>query len=70
MTDGRKLSDSTTYTVAMNNFIAEGGSNLGPPTTAPQTPLGIVDIDALVDYIKTLPSPLAAPREVRIIDAR
>ncbi|HEX6575491.1 MAG TPA: 5'-nucleotidase C-terminal domain-containing protein [Gemmatimonadaceae bacterium] len=65
--DGRTLSDTATYTVAMNNFIAEGGSNLGPPTSAPQTPTGIVDIDALVDYIKTLPSPLVAPPDARIV---
>jgi 5'-nucleotidase len=66
LADGRELSDSKTYKVIMNNFIAEGGSNLGPPAEAKQTPLGIIDIDALVDYIKTLKSPLVAPAEPRI----
>jgi 2',3'-cyclic-nucleotide 2'-phosphodiesterase (5'-nucleotidase family) len=66
LADGRALSDSVTYKVIMNNFIAEGGSNLGPPSEAKQTPLGIVDIDALVDYIKTLKSPLTVPAEPRI----
>jgi 2',3'-cyclic-nucleotide 2'-phosphodiesterase (5'-nucleotidase family) len=66
LTDGREFSDKATYKVIMNNFLAEGGSNLGPPPEAKQTPLGIVDIDALVDYIKTLKSPLAAPAEPRI----
>ena len=66
LADGRELSDGTTYNVIMNNFIAEGGSNLGPPAEAKQTPLGIIDIDALVDYIKTLKSPLVAPAQPRI----
>lgn len=66
LADGRALSDNATYKVIMNNFIAEGGSNFGPPPEAKQTPLGIVDLDALVDYIKTLKSPLAAPVEARI----
>ena len=68
--DGRTLSDNATYNVVMNNFLAEGGSNLGPPADAPQTPLGIVDIDALVDYIKTLGSPLTAPTQPRIFIAQ
>ena len=69
LADGRTLSDNATYNVVMNNFLAEGGSNLGPPPDAPQTPLGIVDIDALVDYIKTLGSPLTAPTQARIFVA-
>ena len=69
LADGRTLSDNSTYNVVMNNFLAEGGSNMGPPADAPQTPLGIVDIDALVDYIKTLGSPLTAPTQARIFVA-
>ena len=65
--DGSPLSDTKTYNVIVNDFLATGGEgyNLGGRATASR-PLNIVDLDALIDYIKSLPSPIAAPTEVRI----
>ena len=65
--DGLPLSDTKTYNVIVNDFLATGGEgyNLGGRATASR-PLNIVDLDALIDYIKSLPSPIAAPTEVRI----
>ena len=54
----------------MNNFMAGGGSNMGPPDGAKSTQLDIVDLDALVDYVKSRPQPLQAPAENRIFIAR
>jgi 5'-nucleotidase len=67
MADGTPLSDTKTYNVIVNDFLATGGEgyNAGGRATAAK-PLNIVDLDALIDYLKTLPSPIAAPTEVRI----
>jgi 2',3'-cyclic-nucleotide 2'-phosphodiesterase (5'-nucleotidase family) len=67
MADGTPLSDSRTYNVIVNDFIATGGEgyNAGGRATASK-PLNIVDLDALIGYLKSLPSPITAPAEVRI----
>jgi 5'-nucleotidase len=67
MADGTPLSDSRTYSVIMNDFLATGGEgyNAAGRATASR-PLDIVDLDALIDYLKSLPAPIAAPSEVRI----
>jgi 5'-nucleotidase len=67
MADGTALDDARTYNVIMNDFLATGGEgyNAGGRATASK-PLNIVDLDALIDYLKSLPSPITAPSEVRI----
>ena len=67
MSDGAPLSDTRTYNVILNDFLATGGEgyNAGGRATASR-PLNIVDLDALIDYLRTLPSPVTAPAEVRI----
>jgi 5'-nucleotidase len=67
MADGAPLSDTRTYNVIVNDFIATGGEgyNAGGRATASKS-LNIVDLDALIDYLKSLPSPITAPTEVRI----
>jgi 5'-nucleotidase len=67
MADGTPLSDARTYNVIVNDFIATGGEgyNAGGRATASKS-LNIVDLDALIDYLKSLPSPITAPAEVRI----
>jgi 2',3'-cyclic-nucleotide 2'-phosphodiesterase (5'-nucleotidase family) len=65
--DGTALSDTKTYNVIVNDFLATGGEgyNAGGRATVSK-PLNIVDLDALIDYLKTLPDPITAPAEVRI----
>jgi 2',3'-cyclic-nucleotide 2'-phosphodiesterase (5'-nucleotidase family) len=65
--DGAPLSDTKTYNVIVNDFVATGGEgyNAGGRATASK-PLNIVDLDALIDYLKSLPAPITAPTEVRI----
>jgi 2',3'-cyclic-nucleotide 2'-phosphodiesterase (5'-nucleotidase family) len=67
MADGAPLSDASTYNVIVNDFLATGGEgyNAGGRATASR-PLNIVDLDALIDYLRTLPAPIAAPAEIRI----
>jgi 2',3'-cyclic-nucleotide 2'-phosphodiesterase (5'-nucleotidase family) len=65
--NGSPLSDTKTYNVIVNDFLATGGEgyNAGGRATASK-PLNIVDLDALIDYLKSLPAPLTAPTELRI----
>jgi 2',3'-cyclic-nucleotide 2'-phosphodiesterase (5'-nucleotidase family) len=67
MADGSPLSESRSYKVILNDFLATGGEgyNAGGRATASK-PLNIVDLDALIDYLQSLPEPIAAPAEVRI----
>ena len=67
MSDGTALADTKTYNVIVNDFLATGGEgyNAGKRATAMKS-LNIVDLDALIDYLKSLPSPITAPTEVRI----
>ncbi|MDO8502106.1 MAG: 5'-nucleotidase C-terminal domain-containing protein [Gemmatimonadaceae bacterium] len=63
---GRTLVDNAFYDVVTNNFMATGGSNMGPPEGSRATPLNVVDLDALMDYLGKLKSPIAPPTESRI----
>jgi 2',3'-cyclic-nucleotide 2'-phosphodiesterase (5'-nucleotidase family) len=63
---GRTLSDAAIYNVIINDFMATGGDNWGPPSDARVRPLNIVDLDALVAYMTKLPSPVKPPEEARI----
>jgi 2',3'-cyclic-nucleotide 2'-phosphodiesterase (5'-nucleotidase family) len=65
--DGAPLSDDRSYNVILNDFLATGGEgyNASGRATASK-PLNIVDLDALIDYLQSLPSPITAPAEVRI----
>jgi 2',3'-cyclic-nucleotide 2'-phosphodiesterase (5'-nucleotidase family) len=67
MADGTPLSDTRDYNVIVNDFLATGGEgyNAGGRASVSR-PLNIVDLDALIDYMRTLPAPIAAPREIRI----
>jgi len=67
MADGAPLSESRNYNVILNDFLATGGEgyNAAGRATASR-PLNIVDLDALIDYLQSLPAPIAAPTEVRI----
>ena len=52
-TDMVPLVDGTTYRVAMNNFIADGGDNFTVlPTAGENRITGGLDIDSLVDYLE------------------
>ena len=67
MSDGSPLSDTRSYNVIVNDFLATGGEGYnagGRASTSRST--NIVDLDALIDYLRTLPEPISAPTEVRI----
>lgn len=67
MADGSPLSDTRSYNVVMNDFLATGGEgyDAGERATSSRS-LNIADLDALIGYLRTLPAPVVAPTEVRI----
>ncbi len=64
----KEIRDDAQYTIILNDFLATGGDGLAVTTGAIRTEiLTIADLDALVEYLKSLPQPVRAPAEVRII---
>lgn len=66
-TDGRAISPRAAYHFIMTDFLAAGGDNLGitdPAQTVRE--LDIIDRDALADYLRSRPSPVRPPTDVRI----
>ena len=61
------ISLTGTYTVAANNFIAAGGDNFSVLRSGTNQIGGPVDLDALIDYVKTLAQPFSAGIEGRIL---
>lgn len=68
LANGSPLEDDRLYSVVVNDFLATGvGDGYAAFARARrQRPLGVVDLDALIDYMRTLPQPIRAPRDVRI----
>ena len=67
LADGRPLDDAATYTVVINDFMLTGGSGLGfPGQPISSEPTNVVDLDALIAYLKALPQPVSVPSEKRI----
>ena len=68
MSNGAPLDTAAQYRVILNDFSALGGDGLQFTTGAIRTePLGIVDLDAFIAYLRKLPQPVRAPKEARII---
>jgi 2',3'-cyclic-nucleotide 2'-phosphodiesterase (5'-nucleotidase family) len=69
MSDGTRLDNRKQYRVVMSNFLAAGGDGVSLSSDARVEELGIIDLDALVSFLKTLPGgrmtmtePMGAPR--------
>ena len=67
---GRRMEDRATYTLAVNDFLAGGkeGYTMLPALNPERT--GIVDTDALVNYLRRLPQPIDLPSDVRFVVRR
>lgn len=69
LADGSSVRDDARYTLAMNDFMATGGDGLSLQGTAIKVEdLKTIDVDALAAYLRTLPQPVVAPAEPRLID--
>ncbi|HET7042513.1 MAG TPA: 5'-nucleotidase C-terminal domain-containing protein, partial [Gemmatimonadales bacterium] len=65
--DGHKLDDGHQYTLAVPDFLAQGGEQYGVLTRYPQDPIGVLDLDAFLGYLRRLPQPVVAPAEPRFL---
>jgi 2',3'-cyclic-nucleotide 2'-phosphodiesterase/3'-nucleotidase/5'-nucleotidase len=68
---GAPLDPARTYTITMNDFMSTGGDGLALARGASRVEdTGVNDLDALLDYVRTLPGgvvrPDAAPRLVAV----
>ncbi|MCU0619144.1 MAG: 5'-nucleotidase C-terminal domain-containing protein, partial [Gemmatimonadaceae bacterium] len=63
---GRPLDDGRRYTIAMSDFLVTGGDGLGMAGQALRSvPANIVDLDALIAYVRARPSGVRAPETGR-----
>jgi 5'-nucleotidase len=68
LADGTAVTDDGVYRVTTNDFLSSGvGDGYAPFGRAlSETPTGVTDLDALIEYIQTLPQPVRAPRDTRL----
>ena len=65
---GQAINPKRIYTVTLNDFMVMGGDGLGLAGVALETtPNEIVDLDALIAYIRARPLGVAAPLVDRIV---
>ncbi|MDH5235018.1 MAG: 5'-nucleotidase C-terminal domain-containing protein [Gemmatimonadota bacterium] len=73
MADGSRLDDRRRYRVVMSDFLAAGGDGVSLAEDATREELNLVDLDALVDYLRAsargrleVTAALKAPRLVKV----
>ncbi|MFN8583216.1 MAG: 5'-nucleotidase, partial [Gemmatimonadaceae bacterium] len=65
---GWAIADDSTYTLVMSDFLAAGGDGLNLADAALRTEsLPLVDLDALIDYLRAQPGAVKAPLDRRLI---
>ncbi len=63
--DGRPIADDDTVRVGLTDFVAAGGDYFSMLTPFERRPVGVVDVDALVQYLRSRPAPVRAAADVR-----
>jgi 5'-nucleotidase len=64
--DGRRIEPDRSYRVTVNDFLADGGDGFSVLRDARDRTGGPLDIDALTEYLRAAPTPLAPDRAARI----
>ncbi len=65
LSDGRVVRDTDTVTISTTEFVATGGDDYAPLKQGRMTRTGMVDLDLLVEYLKSLPQPVQPPHTGR-----
>jgi 5'-nucleotidase len=65
LANGKDLDDGRTYTLAVSDFLAAGGSGYTMLQGRPSGEVGVTDLDALIQYVAVLRQPIAAPDDRR-----
>ena len=67
LANGRPVRERSRYTLAVPDYLAGGGSGFAMLRDQPAVNSGVVDVDALVAYLRRRPQPVRAPADVRVI---
>jgi 2',3'-cyclic-nucleotide 2'-phosphodiesterase (5'-nucleotidase family) len=59
--DGTPVLEDRAYTLATNDFLADGGDGLSMLSALPREAIGVTVLDAVVHHLRTLPTPVALP---------
>jgi 2',3'-cyclic-nucleotide 2'-phosphodiesterase (5'-nucleotidase family) len=65
LTNGKEINGGRTYTLAVPDFLAAGGSGYAMLVGAPAQDLNILDLDLLISYLGVLRTPVEAPGDAR-----
>ncbi|HIF06385.1 MAG TPA: hypothetical protein EYQ64_05380 [Gemmatimonadetes bacterium] len=64
---GQPIADGDTYSLAVSNFLAEGGDGLSILTDLPREDIGVTTLDALIWHLQAAPQPFVIPSNPRIV---
>ena len=67
LADGRVVRDNTPVTLGTSEFVATGGDRYTMLTRGRLSRTGLVDLDAMIAYLRTLPQPVQPPATGRWI---
>ena len=67
LADGRSIADGRNYTLAVSDFMAEGGGGFAMLRDLPREDTGVKDLDALIAYLQGAPQPFAIPSDRRMV---
>jgi 2',3'-cyclic-nucleotide 2'-phosphodiesterase (5'-nucleotidase family) len=70
LASGRVVGATDSVTVGTTEFVATGGDRYGALRAGELQQTGIVDLDGLIDHLKSLPQPVAPPAVGRWVAAR
>jgi len=66
LADGKGIDGGRSYTLAVSDFLATGGSGYTMLVGSPAADLAVVDLDAFIQYLAVLRQPIAAPDDARL----
>ena len=67
LANGAAIDDVATYTVTVSDFMASGGDGYSMFARAVASrATGVIDLDALIEYLQAMPQPVRPPRDVRL----
>src|SRR2546422_744910 len=65
LADGKGIDGGRSYTLAVSDFLATGGSGYTMLVGSPAADLDVVDLDAFIQYLAVLRQPIAPPDDAR-----
>lgn len=70
LSDGRVVGNGDTVTLGLSEFVATGGDRFTSLSQGRMTRTALVDLDAVIAYLQSLPQPVRAPDVGRWVEVR